>query len=212
MIASSLFCLTAMLPQTGSATIVEVETNIGEFEINLYDNATPLTVANFIAYVEAGDYTDTVIHRSIAGFIVQSGGVMTDVNAILTPVTLRPQVPNEPVYSNVRATIAMAKLGNQPNSATSQWFINLANNAGNLDIQNGGFTVFGEVTSGMATVDAIATVPTFDGVSGFDDFPLQNYTAPDAVVVANYIVINGITVIDTMVDTVVSWLRGVVVA
>lgn len=206
-IASSLLCLTALLPQTSSATIVEVETNLGDFEINLYDNATPLTVANFLAYVQNGDYSDSVIHRSVSGFIVQGGGLLTDANAGLTLITKRPSVTNEPVYSNVRGTIAMAKLSPGPNvpdpvnSATSQWFFNLGNNAANLDNQNGGFTVFGEVASGMAVVDAIAAVPTFNDVAGFDDYPLQNYTAPDAIVKDNYVVITAITVIDSTVDS-----------
>jgi len=200
-IAAPLLCLAALVPQTGSATIVEVETSLGEFTINLYDNATPQTVANFLAYVQDGDYSDSVIHRSVSGFIVQGGGLVTDGNAVLSSINARPSVTNEPVYSNVRGTIAMAKLGGDPNSATSQWFFNLANNAANLDSQNGGFTVFGEVTAGMDVVDAIAAVQTYDGVSGFDDFPLQNYTAPDALVNANYVIVTQITVTDTTVDS-----------
>jgi cyclophilin family peptidyl-prolyl cis-trans isomerase len=200
-IASSLLCLAALVPQIGSATIVEVETDLGNFTINLYDNATPLTVANFLDYVQNANYSNSVIHRSISGFIVQGGGVVTDVNAVLTPIDQRPSVTNEPVYSNVRGTIAMAKLGGAPDSATSQWFFNLANNAANLDNSNGGFTVFGEVTAGMDVVDAIAAVQTYNGVSGFNDFPLQNYTAPDAIVNANYVIVTAITVTDTMVDT-----------
>jgi peptidyl-prolyl cis-trans isomerase A (cyclophilin A) len=201
LIAAPLLCLAALAPQSSSATIVEVETNLGEFTINLYDNATPQTVANFLAYVQNGDYSDSVFHRSVSGFIVQGGGLVTDGNAGLSAITERPSVTNEPDFSNVRGTIAMAKLGGDPNSATSQWFFNLGNNAGNLDNQNGGFTVFGEVTSGMSVVDAIAAVPTFNGVGGFDDFPLQNYTAPDAIVNANLVIVIEITVIDTTVDT-----------
>ena len=201
LIASSLLCVAALIPQTSFATIVEVETNLGEFQINLYDNATPLTVANFLAYVQNGDFSDSVFHRSVSAFIVQGGAVVTDGNAALSAITTRPSVTNEPVYSNVRGTIAMAKLGSSANSATSQWFFNLGNNASNLDNQNGGFTAFGEVISGMDVVDAIAAVPTFNGVSGFNDFPLQNYTAPDAVVNDNYVIVTEITVIDTTVDS-----------
>ena len=201
LIASALFCLATLVSQTSSATIVEVETNLGTFEINLYDNDTPQTVANFLAYVQNGDYTSSVFHRSVSGFIVQGGAVVTDGNANLSVITQRPAVDNEPVYSNVRGTIAMAKLDGDPNSATSQWFFNLGNNAANLDNQNGGFTVFGEVTSGLAVVDAIAAVPTFNGVAGFNDFPLQNYTAPDALVNANYVIVNSITVTDTTANS-----------
>jgi peptidyl-prolyl cis-trans isomerase A (cyclophilin A) len=201
LIATPLLCLAALAPQVSFATIVEVKTNLGDFTINLYDNATPATVANFLAYVQDGDYSDSVFHRSISGFIVQGGGLVTDANAVLSAITARPSVTNEPELSNVRGTIAMAKLGSDANSATSQWFFNLGNNAANLDNQNGGFTVFGEVTSGMAVVDAIAAVPTFNEVSGFNDFPLQNYTVPDAVVNANYVIVTEITVIDTTVDS-----------
>lgn len=204
LIASPLLCLAALAPQASFATIVEVETNLGDIQINLYDNATPATVANFLAYVQNGDYSDSVFHRSVAGFIVQGGALVTDNSAVLTAITERPAVTNEPVYSNVRGTIAMAKLGGQPNSATSQWFFNLANNAAGtagLDNQNSGFTVFGEVTAGMDIIDAIAAVPTFNGVSGFNDFPLQNYTAPNAVVSGNYVIVTAITVIDSTVDS-----------
>lgn len=139
LIAVPLLCLAALVPQIGSATIVEVKTNLGDFTINLYDNATPLTVANFLEY----DYSDSVIHRAISGFIIQSGGVLTDGNAGLSLLTEMPSVMNEPVYSNVRGTIAMAKRGggvpDPVNSATSQWFINLGNNAPNLDNENGGY-------------------------------------------------------------------------
>ena len=122
---------------------------------------------------------------------------------MLTEVPQRPQVTNEPVYSNVSGTIAMAKLGGQPHSATSQWFINLGNNAASLDVhnENGGYTVFGEVTAELAVVNEIAAVPTYNGVSGFNDFPLQNYTAPDALVNANYVIVTRITVTDPTVDS-----------
>jgi cyclophilin family peptidyl-prolyl cis-trans isomerase len=200
LIAAPLLCLAALFPQIGSATIVEVETNFGVIEINLYDSATPLTVANFLDYVQNGDYSNSVIHRSVSGFIVQGGGLMTDGNAMLSAITSRPSVTNEPVYSNVRGTIAMAKLGGDPNSATSQWFFNLANNAANLDIQNGGFTVFGEVTAGMDVVDAIAAVQTYNGVFGFDGFPLLDFMA-EPIVEANLIVVTAITVTDSAVDS-----------
>jgi cyclophilin family peptidyl-prolyl cis-trans isomerase len=201
-IASAIILLGTFVPAIGSATIVEIETNLGTFEVNLYDNDTPATVANFLAYVQNGDYSDSVIHRSIAGFIIQSGGLVTDGNAMLSQITQRPAVVNEPVFSNVRGTIAMAKLPSGPDTATNQWFINLANNASNLDNQNGGFTVFGEVTAGgMTVVDTIAAVPTFNGVFGFDDFPLQNFDVANPVMNDNLIIVTGITVTDTTVDS-----------
>src|SRR5690606_25761942 len=99
------------------------------------DKHTPKTVENFLAYVNAGAYTDSIIHRSVPGFVVQGGGF--EFTGALPPVviTQKPAVINEPLFSNVRGTIAMAKVGNDPNSATNQWFINLDNNSGNLDKQ-----------------------------------------------------------------------------
>ncbi len=193
--------------RTANATVVIVETVVGDFEINLYDNTTPATVANFLDYVENGAYTDSIFHRSVSNFIVQSGGFQTDLNAQITSIPTNPAVTNEPIYSNVRGTIAMAKQGGNENSATSQWFINLSNNAGNLDSQNGGFTAFGEVTgNGMDVVDALAALPKFGFAPPLDELPLRNFTATDF---ANQVPINnshlnivtGISVIDSTVDS-----------
>jgi len=201
-IACAAAVIAALMPAIGAATIVEIETNLGTFEVNLYDNDTPATVENFLEYVQNGDYNQSVMHRSIGGFIIQGGAVTTDGNANLSAIPERPTVQNEPVFANVRGTIAMAKLPSGPNSATSQWFINLADNTANLDNQNGGFTVFGEVTgNGMNVADAINAVPTFNNVSGLNDFPLQNYTAPDPVLNDNLIIVTSISVTDTTVNS-----------
>ena len=128
------------------------------------------------------------------------------INAQVGEITTNSAVTNEPVYSNVRGTIAMAKLGNDPNSATSQWFINLANNAANLDDQNGGFTVFGEVTAGMDVVDASAALPLYDFGSAFTNLPLQNYSSADftnSVPIDNthLVIVTAVNVPDTTVDS-----------
>ena len=204
--AAILVALLFALPHAATATIVEVETDLGTIEINFYDNATPATVTNFLNYVNSGAFTDSIFHRSVPGFIIQSGGFITNINAQVSDITSDPAVTNEPIYSNVRGTIAMAKLGSDPNSATSQWFINLDNNAANLDGQNGGFTVFGEVTAGMDVVDAIAALHRYDFGSAFTDLPLQNYSTTDfdnSVPVDNthLVIVTAVTVIDTTVDT-----------
>lgn len=154
------------------------------------DSGAPLTVENFITYVEDGDYEDTIIHRSVPGFIIQGGGftvnnlaavVNTNPSLAVSAVPPDPSVQNEfsAKRSNIRGTIAMAKLSGDPNSATSQWFFNLDDNSENLDTQNGGFTVFGEVLSetDLAVLDAIAAIPDFNGTSffnqsAFTDIPL----------------------------------------
>jgi cyclophilin family peptidyl-prolyl cis-trans isomerase len=159
--------------------------------VELFDQAggnrlrtTPATAANFLAYVDGGSYHNTFIHRSVPGFVVQGGGfTVTDgqPGIAIGNVTQRDPVVNEPkptgtsAANNVRGTIAMAKLGSDPNSATNQWFFNLADNSANLDSQNGGFTVFGRVLgSGMAAVDEMAKVPRFAYASPFDTVPLRN--------------------------------------
>ncbi len=204
--AANLLVLLFALPQAATATIVEVETDLGTVEINLYDNATPATVTNFLNYVNSGAFTDSIFHRSVPGFVIQGGGFVTNINAQLSDITSNPAVSNEPVYSNVRGTIAMAKLGDDPNSATNQWFINLANNAANLDGQNGGFTVFGEVTTGMDVVDAIAGLPRYNFGSAFTDLPLQNYSATDftnnvPVDNTHLVIVAAVTVTDTTVNS-----------
>ncbi len=115
---------------------------------------------------------------------------------------------NEPVYSNVRGTIAMAKLGDNVNSATSQWFINTGNNSANLDVQNGGFTVFGQVTgNGMAVVDAINALQIFNMGNAFAEIPLRNYTTQNAnsgvpVTDQHLVIVTSVIVLDPTVNTV----------
>jgi cyclophilin family peptidyl-prolyl cis-trans isomerase len=149
-LVTSLSLLMGFVALSAHATVVRLQTTQGAIEINLYDNAAPITVANFLAYVRSGAYTDSLIHRSVPGFVIQGGGyVWVNSNNTVTDVVTRPPIQNEfsASRSNLRGTIAMAKLGGDPNSATSQWFINLANNSSILDGQNGGFTVFGQVTA-----------------------------------------------------------------
>lgn len=185
------------------ATRVQFQTVMGDFEVNLYDKGTPKTVENFLKYVNAEAYTNTVIHRTLPGFVVQGGGFKYDGTKL--PVVAIPQNPpitNEPVYSNVRGTIAMAKTSD-PNSATNQWFFNLADNSKSLDIKSnsGGFTVFGEVTgNGMAIIDAMSKLVTTN------EFPLLNYTATDlannvAPTPQNLVLIKAIVVLDASPDT-----------
>jgi cyclophilin family peptidyl-prolyl cis-trans isomerase len=194
---------------------VSLPSSTGIFTIALDGQHKPVTVGNFLNYVNSGRYFATdptthtlassFIHRSVPGFVVQGGGFIGTVdpahpkNARPTPVTTFPPIQNEPGISNIKGTVAMAKIASDPNSATSQWFVNLANNGGppaNLDTQNGGFTVFGHVTgNGMTTVNAIAAVPIFNFGSPFESLPLRNYTVPNPIKVANLVSINSITLI-----------------
>ena len=134
--------------------------NMGQFCIELFDTQTPVTTANFFQYIHSDAYTNGIFHRSVPGFVIQGGGFKivdgTSGKSLAAVNTFSPIV-NEFKISNTRGTVAMAKLGSAPNSATSQWFVNLADNSANLDHQNGGFTVFGRVLfDGMTVFDAIA--------------------------------------------------------
>jgi cyclophilin family peptidyl-prolyl cis-trans isomerase len=157
----------------------------GVINIVLFDQTgggAPLTVQNFQNYVSAGSYTNSFIHRSIPNFIVQGGG-FTYNNSSLTTIPTNAPVQNEfsPQRSNIRGTIAMAKLGSDPNSATNQWFFNLADNSSNLNNQNGGFTVFGQALAAndLATIDAISAIKTYNYGTTFSDLPLTQNALSD---------------------------------
>jgi len=202
-LVSSLFATA----QSAKATIVEFQTVMGNFEVNLYDNATPATVANFLDYVNNMAYSDSVIHRSVPGFIIQGGGFkFEDQNLTISAIPPNAAVVNEPVYSSVTGTIAMAKQEGNVNSATNQWFFNLANNSANLDVQNGGFTVFGEVIgNGMDVIDAIEALQTFNATafypSAFSNVPLRGDTTNNPLEESNFVIIDAIIVTDTTVDS-----------
>ena len=180
-----------------NATIVEFQTSQGNFQVNLFDQSTPKTVDNFLQYIDEQHYTNSVIHRVSPDFVVQGGGFAFEGDWPLARIEANPSVINEPVYSNVKGTIAMAKVGGDPNSATDQWFFNLANNASNLDLQNGGFTVFGQVIGdGMTVVERIA------GLDLCQDIPMTEYSSLNCSEqttpgIENFVVINQITIIDS---------------
>jgi len=150
--------------QPSQGTIVRLVTNVGPIDMRLMDQDAPRTTANFLSYVRSGAYNGSFFHRLVRGFVLQGGGLSWN-SAQQTPLSAVPadaSIANEfsAARSNLRATVAMAKVDGNPDSATSQWFINLADNSANLDQQNGGFTVFAQVlTPSMGTVDAIAAFP-----------------------------------------------------
>ena len=164
-----------ILPAIGHATTVRMETNLGAIDIILYDTAAPRTVTNFLSYVNSGAYRNSFVHRSVPGFVIQGGGfVWSDLNNGPVAISTSAPIANEfsATRSNKRGTVAMARVGGSPNSATSQWFVNLVDN-NFLDGVDGGFTVFGEVSaSSMAVVDAIAALPLANAGGNFTELPV----------------------------------------
>lgn len=160
-------------------SVATIETPVGTFQMELLTDEAPNTVQNFLNYLERGAYTGTFFHRVVRGFVVQGGGFSYDAESdTAIAITLDPPVANEFGVSNVRGTVAMAKTASGPDTATSQWFVNLADNSANLDNQNGGFTVFARVIGdGMQVVDAIAALPLENLDNGtFSATPLINFT------------------------------------
>jgi cyclophilin family peptidyl-prolyl cis-trans isomerase len=155
--------------------IVRISTNLGDIDVEMFSRRTPLHVENFFGYMNRGDYDNVIFHRSVEGFVVQGGGFSNE-GGFPRIFQDRP-VQNEPGISNLRGTIALAKLGGDPSSGTNQFFFNLGNNSENLDNQNGGFTVFAEIidSRGLEVMDAIASLMTVDASitqGAFTDMPV----------------------------------------
>jgi cyclophilin family peptidyl-prolyl cis-trans isomerase len=176
----SLLCL-ALLPgcstgPTGPNPVVVMDTTMGPVKIELFQDKAPVTVKNFLAYVDDKHYDGTIFHRVISNFMIQGGNFEPG----MRPKNTGPQIRNEAGngLKNTRGTIAMART-NEPDSATDQFFINVVDNSSKLDRagRNAGYAVFGKVIDGMDVVDKIKDVPTGTvGVfaSKMDDVPLQD--------------------------------------
>lgn len=139
-------------------SIVEMKTNQGTIEIELFNDKAPISAKNFEGYVNSGFYSGTVFHRVIPGFMIQGGGM----DAQMAEKTTLAPIKNESYngLKNSRGTLAMART-NDPNSASSQFFINTVDNDFlNKSAMNAGYAVFGKVIKGMDVVDKIEKVPT----------------------------------------------------
>lgn len=160
-------------------TVVQFDTTLGSFRVTLEDTAKPITVTNFLNYVNNNRYADSFVHRSATSpGVIQGGGFRFTNETGVVQVQTNAQIQNEPGISNVRGTIAMAKTSD-PNSATSQWFVNVTNNSVSLDnpANSGGFTVFGHViANGMTVVDAIAAAQRVNAGTPFGELPVVNYS------------------------------------
>ena len=168
--------------------IVVLETTMGNIEIELDRGKAPITVANFLSYVKAGFYDGTIFHRVYAGFVIQGGGFASNETEKTTnaPITLE----SNNGLKNLVGTIAMART-TSPNSATSQFFINLVDNP-NLDYKSAsepGYAVFGKVVSGMEVVNNIAKVKVETRnvtIPGYGEYPFQMWPAEDIVIIRAY--------------------------
>ncbi|MGC4059666.1 MAG: peptidylprolyl isomerase [Aquabacterium sp.] len=158
-------------PAAQANTIVQFDTTLGAFDVSLDDGVAPATVANFLSYVQQGAYDDTVVHRSVPGFVIQGGGYHGDFSSVAQGAP----IAYEQGLSNLRGTIAMARTADL-NSATSQWFINTVDNT-SLDTAQ--YAAFGYVLGdGMKVVDAIAALPRYNlsnfAGGAFTDVPLHD--------------------------------------
>ena len=156
---------------------ITIDTSLGTLKAELFQDKAPLTVANFLAYVDEGYFNGTIFHRVIPNFMIQGGGFTPDMRQKATKANVKNEAANG--LKNDRGTLAMART-QIVDSATSQFFINLkANdflNYKNATAQGFGYCVFGKVTEGLDVLDKIAAVPTGNHPAGHGDVPKETVT------------------------------------
>jgi peptidyl-prolyl cis-trans isomerase A (cyclophilin A) len=162
LIAAAVLAMAFAAPALAANPQVEFDTTAGKIKVELFPDAAPKTVANFLDYVKAKHYDGTQFHRVIPGFMIQGGGFTPDFKQKPTkpPIAIESEQSSKAGMMNVPGTLAMARTGD-PNSATSQFFINVADNArldGEPEDKASGYAVFGQVIEGMDVVDKIRAV------------------------------------------------------
>jgi cyclophilin family peptidyl-prolyl cis-trans isomerase len=188
LIAVTAVALGFALPALAANPQVEFDTTAGKIRVELYPDAAPKTVANFLDYVKAKHYDGTQFHRVIGGFMIQGGGFTADFKQKPTkpPIAIEAEQSSKAGLLNVPGTLAMARTSD-PNSATAQFFINVADNKSlnfrEPTMQGYGYTVFGKVVSGMDVVDRIAKAPTGAGGPFPKDVPAEQVLIKSAVIV-----------------------------
>ena len=197
----------------GDGTLVRFISNQGVFHIELLEEEAPITTENFLNYVNSGRYNNSIIHRSVSNnpnfpdnfdFVIQGGGFSLEAgDEAPQPIETDPPIVNEfnPENSNLRGTLSMAKLGGDPDSATSQFFVNLDDNSDILDDQNGGFTVFARVLGqGMTVIDEWADIAAWNASSAFggafEEIPLPDFDNTSALTLDNFIIFLDVRVIE----------------
>ena len=169
---------------SGGGDYVRIETPFGNIYLEFLNADAPETVANFKSYLatdatsaaeKLDTYDGTFVHRVVRGFVLQTGGYHAVSLDDIPPITSKGEVDNEFKVANTRGTVAMAKVDGDPDSATCEWFINLADNRANLDNQNGGFTAFARVLGdGMGVADSIAALNQLNLGGAFENLPYYN--------------------------------------
>ncbi len=190
-VCTALLLITAVTVNAHANTIVRISTSMGDFSLELFDTVTPVTVQNFVNYVNSGAFNGSYFHRLSKDFVVQGGGYkfIPYEGAVVIPTN--DPIVNEFSISNTRGTVSMAKVGGDPDSATSQWFVNLADNSANLDAQNGGFTVFGQVLGdGMAVLDRINELSIYNLGTTHNEVPLREFGTSTSLTEANFVSMN----------------------
>jgi len=188
LITVTAFAMSFALPALAANPQVEFDTTAGKIRVELYPEAAPKTVANFLDYVKAKHYDGTQFHRVIGGFMIQGGGFTADFKQKPTkpPIAIESEQSSKAGHLNVPGTLAMARTSD-PNSATAQFFINVADNKflnfREPTMQGYGYTVFGKVVSGMDVVDKIAKAPTGAGGPFPKDVPTEPVIIKQAVIV-----------------------------
>lgn len=196
--ACLLATIAALTPAVSHAgTVVRFDTNIADFDVELFDASMPITVANFLSYVTGSAYSSTLIHRSTTYNaadiqIIQGGGYLLSGNQLLPVASNAPIVLESGTATNVRGTIAMAR-GAATDSATSQYFFNIQDNPA----LNGNYAVFGRVVgaAGLAALDAIGGVPAYDYSEdlgpAFGELPLTN----SSLVASSLVLVNSVATV-----------------
>jgi peptidyl-prolyl cis-trans isomerase A (cyclophilin A) len=193
-VVAVLAALSPAVAQASSGPIVRFATSLGNIDVQLLPNDAPKTVANFLSYVNSGAYANTFFHRAVPpanGLSVIQGGGDQLVGGQISAIKAGNPIGNEYKDSNVRGTLAMALSANNPNSATSEWFFNVADNSAALNPQL--FTVFGKVLDpqSLSVMDAIFASPedtsSFPGCSECSDPPLRNWSSGQTASSANLI-------------------------
>ncbi len=174
------------------------------FDFLLFKNRAPGTVTNFLGYVDRGDYVDTIIHRIAENFVIQGGGFGVNIFQIqnsnfvaFPPLEIQPPIVNEFNVSNTLGTISMAKTANNPDSATSQWFVSLGDNSDNLDLQNSGFTVFARISQSTLPNALLLNNPdafiSFNYGGAQSSVPVEAASTPETINIDDFYVFDSVS-------------------